>query len=164
MDLYLIDADRCGVCPWSHGDRTKRKGRSTVETVDEIHAVHDTLLTERLSASRELFFGRLEDKPDSTADKLRLGCQDLCEGQKNRRVDIMTTGVHDARNLGLIWKIIFLFDRERIDVCAEGDAWSRFLSLYDGNGAGPGNSLHQRNAEGCQGAADIFRCVCLLEG
>ncbi len=48
---------------------------------------------------------------------------------KNRCVDIMTTGVHGPRNLGLIWKIIFLFDRERIDVCAEGDAWSRFLSL-----------------------------------
>ena len=58
-DAALIQLEMAVVMR-GRGDRTKRKGRSTVETVDEIHAVHDTLLTERLSASRELFFGRLE--------------------------------------------------------------------------------------------------------
>ena len=80
MDLHFINTDRCGIRPGSHGDGAERKRGSTVETIDEIDILHDTFLAERLSTSRELFLGCLKDQLHSSADKLRMGCEDLREG------------------------------------------------------------------------------------
>ena len=79
-DLHLIDTDSGGIRPRSHSDGAERKGGSAVETVDEIHVIHDTFLAERLSAAWKLFLGCLEDQLHCAVNEFRMGCQDLCEG------------------------------------------------------------------------------------
>ena len=46
-------------------------------------------------------------------------------------MDIVSTGMHNAGNLGLKREIIFFPHRERVDVRAERDAWTGFFAFYD---------------------------------
>ena len=79
-------------------------------------------------------------------------------------MDIVSTGMHNAGNLGLKWEIIFFLHRECVDVRAERDAWTGFFAFYDSDRAGSGDPFHQRDAQGIQGAADVSGSVCLLKG
>ena len=76
----------------------------------------------------------------------------------------MSAGMHDARDFGLIWKVIFFFDRESVDIRAERDARAGFLTFDDSDRAGSGDAVHQRNSQGVQSVADVVGGVCFLEG
>ena len=71
-------------------------------------------------------------------------------------MDIVSTGMHNAGNLGLKREIIFFLHRERVDVRAERDAWTVFFTFYDSDRAGSGDPFHQWDAQGIQGAADVI--------
>ena len=45
-------------------------------------------------------------------------------------MDIVSTGMHNAGNLGLKREIIFFLHRERVDVRAQGDALAGLSALY----------------------------------
>ena len=79
-------------------------------------------------------------------------------------MDIVSTGMHNAGNLGLKREIIFFLHRECVDVRAERDAWTGFFAFYDSDRAGSGDPFHQWDAQGIQGAADVSGSVCLLKG
>ena len=79
-------------------------------------------------------------------------------------MDIVSTGMHNAGNLGLKREIIFFLHRKRVDVRAERDAWTGCFAFYDSDRAGSGDPFHQRDTQGIQGAADVIGSVCLLKG
>ena len=83
--------------------------------------------------------------------------------KKDCGMDIVSTGMHNAGNLGLKREIIFLPPPERVDVRAERDAWTGFSPFMTATVLVPEIPSISRTPRAFRGAADVSGSVCLPE-
>ena len=101
----------------------RRHRRPDVEPDDRVHAVEgapgDHVLGPRIEAR---FLGGLEDQPDFSR-KIRLHLrEDRRDAEKDRRVRVVAARVHHALDRRAKRDVRFLFERQRVDIRADGDA------------------------------------------